>query len=250
MNSKKQFMEKQKIWTDNYHINSSDVSPNNEHKARLTSLLSYFEESAWRHAQNLGFGFYDAASNRNAWVLSRLRIDIFNYPKWGDDFTINTWPLGVDRLFALRTANFINNDNQIFASLTSSWLIIDIVSRRPQIPAHSPLLREMVFSEEQNNIPWPEKLKPMEEYVKILNYTTRYSDLDINGHINNTRYVEWICNAMMGREVRSIEINFTHESLLNEHIALYMSEISPNRHSLLCKRECDGKEIFIATVQQ
>lgn len=241
-------MERQKIWIDSYHINSFDVSPNSERKSRLTSILSYFEESAWRHAQNLGFGFYDASSNKNAWVMSRLRIDVFKYPTWGDDFKIKTWPLGVDKLFALRTANFLDDNNEIFASLTSSWLIIDIKSRRPQIPSHSPLLKDIELSEEQNNIPWPIKLKPSENYEYIFSYKTRYSDLDINGHINNARYVEWVCNAILNKEILSMEINFIHESMLNENVALYINEIEHHKYSILCKREDDGKDIFIAEI--
>lgn len=241
-------MEKQQIWIDTYHVNSFDVKPNNSHEAKLTSLLSYFEESAWRHAQNLGFGFYDAAINRNAWVLSRLRIDIFEYPKWGQDFRIKTWPLGVDKLFALRTANFLDMQGNIFASLTSLWLIIDIESRRPQIPSRNPMLQGLNFSDEKNNIPWPEKLIPTSGYKLINKYTTRYSDLDINGHINNTRYAEWICNILQNKQVRNFEINFNHELLLNESVAMHQSEINQNKQSFICKKTDNDKEIFIAEI--
>lgn len=68
------------------------------------------------------------------WVLSRIYSEISLWPSWSDTIIIKTWPRGTDRLFALRDFEVRYPDGRTLAHATSSWLIIDLDTKRIQRP--------------------------------------------------------------------------------------------------------------------
>jgi len=83
-----------------YSINSFDINPIG--KARLTAIANFLQETAYRHATELELGYHHLERMNRAWVLSRLKISVEKYPAWDDVITVETWPHGIEKLFALR----------------------------------------------------------------------------------------------------------------------------------------------------
>ena len=93
-----------------FTISSYDLNPRGQ--ARLTSMANFFQEIAYHHATQLGYG-YEAMKERNTmWVLSRMKIRIHRYPEWKERIVIETWPSGTEKLFALR--DFRVRDEKIY----------------------------------------------------------------------------------------------------------------------------------------
>jgi acyl-ACP thioesterase len=62
-----------------------------------------------------------------------------------------------------------------------------------------------------------------EEFVS--DYTPVYTDLDVNGHVNNTRYADWLCNSlgieeMTRSEPETVIFNYNHEILPGQNVLL------------------------------
>lgn len=89
-------MELQRIWKDNYLDNWYEADMTGE--AKISSICNYLQESAWRHANHLGFGFEDATARDEVWVIIGLTLKMLRYPRWGEEITVETWPKGLDRL--------------------------------------------------------------------------------------------------------------------------------------------------------
>ena len=62
--------------------------------------------------------------------------------------------------------------------------------------------------------------------------TVRYSDIDLNGHLNNTKYIEYILDMKNSsfykkKEIVSILINYEKELMDGDVVSLYSNEENP-----------------------
>ena len=232
-------------------VSSYDLNPKGQ--ARLTTMANYFQEMAYHHANQLGFGYDDMTERKTMWVLSRMKIRIDRYPVWDDQVSVETWHRGMERLFGLRDFRLRNIEGEVLGVASSAWLILDSESRRPIRPAEGVLSQNMgsdaVFEEKLDKIPAPEQM------VELANRQVQFSDLDIVGHVNNVKYMEWCIDTLMAdgsvnKEIRELEINFMHEALLGDTISISgvrpeTSDVS-NSSTFIARRKGDDQEIIRA----
>ena len=94
-----------------------------------TSYLFWqIQDIAWEHAEILGFGFNDLQKKKQFWVLSRILVKINRRPKWGEKFKIETWPVGIDGLLALRDIKFTDKNDKIIVCCSKNISISRVAS--------------------------------------------------------------------------------------------------------------------------
>ena len=238
-----------------FSISSYDLNPKGQ--ARLTCMANFFQEMAYHHADQLGFGYDDMNERKTMWVLSRMRIRMNRYPGWDDQVNVETWHKGMDRLFGLRDFTVKDRSGVILGVASSAWLILDSRTRRPVRPTEDVLHHgrgdESVFDAKLEKILLPDEMKVL-NHQKVV-----FSDLDIMGHVNNVKYMEWCIDSAtnefnLDREIREIEINFMHEALLGDEILISgpgesgISTVNPA--FFVATREKDGQEIFRARLNR
>jgi len=234
-----------------FTISSYDLNPRGQ--ARLTTMANFFQEMAYHHANQLGFGFRDMNRRQTMWVLSRMKIRIDRYPVWDDSVDVETWHKGMDRIFGLRDFRVKDKAGKVLGVASSAWLVLDSQTRRPMRPdsdvLHDGRGEESVFEEKLGKIRLPDHMKDMGRRE------VQFSDLDIVGHVNNVKYMEWCIDGIMSgefleREIRELEINFMHEALLGDSILLSASRISSESDDsevhFLARRAGDDQEIIRA----
>ena len=197
------------VWNEDFTVRHTEVS--REGKLRIDTFFDYMQEAAANHATNLGCGLADLEKHGMMWVLSRLRLRILRTPGIGERITVTTWPSGVDKLFATREFILTIGDEQIAAG-SSFWLLLDRARMRPlrvleslPIPLPDNSGRERVFSD----LP---KL-PRRECSDPLPLTVTESQIDVNRHMNNARYIarlfDWLSVCLGAAPVVSeIQANF------------------------------------------
>jgi acyl-ACP thioesterase len=205
-------------------------------KLNLYSLFDFFQDIASDHAVSLGYGRNDLLRNNNFWVLSRIYAEISQFPRWGESIIIKTWPRGTDRLFALRDFEVRFPDGRPVALATSSWLIVDQTTHRIQRPDDT-LIRYRSETLGGNALPRnAAKLEPASaEGRKTQTFSVRTSDLDINMHTNNVRYLKWVTDSydldfIMNNVPLSAEINYLAESHFDDDIFIRVSSDNENGH--------------------
>lgn len=237
----------QRIWTDHYAVKWYDADAGN--KAGMVSICKYLQESAWNHANHLGFGYRTAAGINQAWVIVRLLVKMERYPAWGEDLVVRTWPRGVEGSLALRDFEICDGQEIRIGAASSQWFLIDSVTRKPQpaiiVRDILPLVTGTHALDEQ-----PEKIHihdplPFQYAVK-----GRYNDLDMYQHINNTRYVEWSLNLFpeafhRNRHLSMMLIEFLAESRLGDEIQLF-ADTGTNPVFVRGFRQEDDKTVFRA----
>ncbi|MEN8201274.1 MAG: acyl-ACP thioesterase domain-containing protein [Bacteroidota bacterium] len=238
-------------FSEEFTIASYDLNPRGQ--ARLTTMANFFQEMAYQHADQLGFGFKDMNRRHSMWVLSRMKIRMDQYPVWDDRLSVETWHKGMDRIFGLRDFKVRDEAGKVLGVASSAWLILDSQTRRPvrsdSDVLHDKIGEESVFVEKLGKIPLPDQMK------EIGRRQVQFSDLDIVRHVNNVKFIEWCIDGLMSeelldREIRELEINFMHEALLGDTIVFSANETSgsslDNEVYCLAKREEDDQEIIRA----
>ncbi|TVR00763.1 MAG: hypothetical protein EA399_03520 [Desulfovibrionales bacterium] len=221
--------------------------------ARLDALFSCFQEAAGHHAQELGVGRAALGAHGCFWVLSRCWMQIGQYPAWGREFVVRTWPQGVHRLFAMRHFRLLDPAGGEFGSGISAWVILDAAKRRPVRPG--PFLEHIVMPNEpevEGGI--LEKQCSAQEMRQLGVITVPYSDLDVNQHVNNAAYVRWILDSFgQGQhemeQIRSIRIDYLAETLLGERISIQAQSRCPSgRQTIVGLRTPPAQSVFQAEV--
>ena len=235
------------VWQETYVVRSYEVDCRN--MLSIYSIFNFMQEAASKHAEALGVSIQQLSAENYTWLLSRIRIKIDAYPGLTDQIQVNTWPSGTQRLFALRDFALIDNHERSIASATSAWLVIDLQKRRPVRIA--PFMERLKPLEGAHVLKDTlAKLPGMKQYTYERAFEVRHRDLDINQHVNNVSFVEWLVESIPKTTLTSsllseMEINFLAEAFHDDQIlATCQPQDSDNtiyHHSLT--RQQDGREL-------
>ena len=214
------------VWEEKVDIKGHEVGPDG--KLKLFSLFNYLQEVAGNHADNLGWG-YEAMQIKNCyWVLSRMQIKIYQMPQWGDHLIIETWPGGIERLFAVRDFTIKNEKGDILISAVSGWLILDTNNHRILNP--SIIISEIPEHDKKGLIKLETaKIKSFERIIKTYERTASFTELDINNHVNNAKYIDWVLDSyegdfLMNFQPKNVLISYNSETKYHNSVSLKLSE--------------------------
>jgi len=210
-----------------YRVHVYETRPDG--KLSLYSLFNYMQDIASDHAVRLGFGRDDLMRENRFWVLSRIYAVITEWPLWEDLIIVKTWPNGTDKLFALRNYEVMYPDGRHIASGTSSWLILDQTSKKVQRPDSILSQYNPNMHTESSPLRYATKIDPAKGNGHLSRaFRIKVSDLDVNLHTNNVRYLKWVTDSydldfVMIYEPQSAEINYLAESRFDEEIMITTS---------------------------
>lgn len=248
-----QTITKPQTWEDIYSISFYEVDAKN--RISLPNLWKYLQETAWNHANRIGIGYSDLSRNNFFWILSRLTIDIREYPVWGDQIRVKTWLLESSRLFAFRDFSIMKEDGRIIGGAKSAWVVLHLKTRKPQ--RIEPFLRELnPLPDQHGGTTKLERLPAPGHPDEETFFTVRYSDLDLNLHVNNARYIEWILDSYsfemnQTHQITIFEINYLAESNCGDELIVRTEEKKDSHltflHTLI--RKADGQELCRARVR-
>ncbi len=179
-------------WTDTFRVRSDEVTPRST--ASVPALCTYLQDAAGRHADALGVSMQRLQAENQAWVLSHLHLDLDRPLRWNETVTLETWPSGLDGLYATREF-ILSVDDATIGRATSRWFVIDTEQRRPVRPPRSLYTletpnRSPALPHEFDDLHGPERIDHERSW------TARYYDLDLNRHVNSIRYLEWALGTL------------------------------------------------------
>jgi medium-chain acyl-[acyl-carrier-protein] hydrolase len=210
------------VWTEQVKICSYDVDFTR--RATSESLCRYFLEAAWNHAEALGLGFGHLGRQGKFWVLSRLLLEARQYPRWGSAATLRTWPRAATPLFAMRDFEVVDGGGARLAAGSSAWLVLDATSKRPQ--RLNKLFPDLLGRDGPAALGRdPEKLAEGASGEETFSVAVRYTDIDVNQHVNSSRYLGWMLDAypfgfQREHRVRVLEVNYLGEALEGEVVSV------------------------------
>lgn len=210
------------ILSKDWEINFTQCAPNGYLK--YTELCNVLQMTAAAHSEIGGISFSDMQEFHQAWVLSRMRVEITKLPKWRDVVTVKTWINSLENSRSVRALEMYINGEKIVGSETF-WAVFNTQLRRPEALA-LPYEHFELFPEEKATQESFSKINLNLDKEKVFEKTVRLSDLDIVNHVNNVKYLEWCLDLVddtkiLNQQLASFEMNFMKELSLNDQVAIH-----------------------------
>lgn len=219
-------------------------------RVTIPMIGNYLIHAASNHAATRGFGFSDMNEKHTAWVLSRLAIEIMRYPERSEKITLYTWIDEVGKLFTSRCFELIDEKGTQIGFARSIWAAIDMQTRRPTLLDSERL--NVYVSDRPCPIERPGKIAPVENKTEGVPYRIKYSDIDINGHLNSIKYMEHLLDLFdlelfREKEIRRFEIAYQSEGKYGMPLTLHKGEPEADKYNMAICHE--GKAICRAAVK-
>ena len=189
-------------------------------KLKLSALLYFAQEVAGKHCVQLGADYETLSKKKLFWAVTRHRVQITRLPVRGETITVQTWPMPTTRVAYPRSmVAYDAQGNELFRSI-SLWVLIDTESRAMVLPGKSGV--EVAGTLTGTELDAPRSLAPAASGATAYR-TVTYSCLDRNGHMNNTRYLDWVDDLLTSefhktRSAREFVICYLNEASLGVHI--------------------------------
>ena len=205
----------------NLRVDSRDVDLFNQ--CRPSAVLGVMQEAATQAALSLGVSGPEILKKYNClWMVTRSWVELDAPLRWNDPITVKTWHRGASGASTYRDFDFYR-DGRPIGQATSIWVMVDVDEHK--------LFRMKQLTEFQGtdggDLCKSVRLRRValpEQFDGRVRRDLRYSDTDINGHVNNIHYADFACDSLhlerMGREkfVRSLQIGYVNECRAGETI--------------------------------
>lgn len=201
-----------KLFEKEYELRTSDFTCNN--KLQPASVLDLFQTVAGEHANELGCGFNNMIAENMLWVVIKTKFKIIKDAELFSKIKVKTWPLPPSRVSFQREYLIENQNGEPLVKGTSEWVVMHSTERKlvvaKDIYPLSEFHTEKMFEERT------QKLRDFEADSPYPCYTLRpgYSQLDMNNHVNNTKYANYVldaCNFKDNDIIDEFQIDFKHE---------------------------------------
>ncbi len=220
-------MDRKTIWNTETTVKTYETDF--QGKWKPASFVQAMIEAATEHAAHLGFDYPSLLAKDMVWVLSRFKIRFLAYPTVGEKVQIKTWPKGIQqKLFFMRDFELGNAAGDPLAVASFAWLVISPTARRILPP-------QAILQAFGTSVPDNDGLSALDEPLDKINApeglpekitaTATYSAVDMLGHANASRYVEWVCDCFTQEEHRErsldwLQLNYINETRPSERLSI------------------------------
>ena len=179
------------LYTQNFEITDHYV----DCFGRMTpaSILLMIQEVAGKHCTALSVDYDTLAKRRMFWAVTRHRVQVSRMPRLGETIRVETWPMPTTRVAYPRSEEAYDAaGNECFRAI-SQWVLMNLDTRSMILPGKSGI--SVVGSLRGLELPSPGSLALM-DHTQTRQRQVCFTDLDRNGHMNNTRYLNWVSDLL------------------------------------------------------
>lgn len=172
----------------------------------LPVMCRHLQEAAERHAVLLDADVESLLKRHLTWLLLKVYLEVDHYPAGRRNLVVETWPSGAERIYAFREFLFFEEGcDTPYARGSSDWAVLSLDRNRPVRVLDA--LPHVNFSPTERMAAAPEgDIRPDGASLLERDFPVRLADLDINGHVNNLHYLEWLAECAPGAMWRTHEI--------------------------------------------
>ena len=165
-------------------------------RMKPSQILYLAQDMGGRHSALMSLD-YDTLAGRNLfWAVTRHRVQVSRMPMRGETLRLETWPLPTTRAaFPRSVVAYDAQGNEVFRCITL-WVLMDLNTRKMIVPGKSGII--VAGTLRGNELPAPNGLIPKPLGTQT-SRTVAFTDLDRNGHMNNTRCLDWIADLLPSR---------------------------------------------------
>ena len=214
-----------------YHLSFdiSDLHADRFGRLKSSSILYFVQEASGRHWKHI-----EGETSQNCplyWVIIRHRLQVTRLPRKGETIHLETWPMPTTRVAYPRSVvAYDENGNELFRSV-SLWVLMDPETRAMVLPGKSGVIVNGILR--GNELASPNSLAPACLSAQT-ERTVRFTDLDVNGHMNNARYLDWLADLLPGsfhqhHVIRDVTLGYVAEAVEGDRLQQQW-ELDENGH--------------------
>ena len=219
------------VFSTQLRLRNRDV---NLHRVlRTSTLFALMQEASIRHTEELGMGRAMTLDRGLLWMVTHQQAEIERMPEYDECITLESWPGKTMHLLFPRYYRALDEGGHVLLRASSFWALVDAGTRRMVFPDRHGIIIEGVETGEEIALPSTVRRA---EAGETHPFTVPFSYVDLNGHMNNTRYFDLaedlLPAAAEGRSLRRIAMEYANEARLGD--------------SLTVTTEADGGSFFIS----
>jgi acyl-ACP thioesterase len=214
------------------------------------TILRYVENAAAEHCAEIGWDIPRLMEHGYAWILSKGQLEMKRYPRYRENFSIETWISERSAVHTWREYQIIDSRGELIGASRGNWVFVDTARRRP-VKIIDDFIRYWPLNPVRSiNREIPKRVTGPEVPDSRVDFPVRRGDIDTNKHVNNVRYLEWALESLPeewleSKELSYIEGCFKHETHYgNDIVSVLQHRDKGFIHSIVDKD--DGRELAAA----
>jgi len=206
------------------------------------SILKMLESIGGYHSDKIGYGYCDLADKKVGWILVDWYVEVIRRPKYQEELTIATWGRKMQHCYTYRDFEVHGESGDICIKGTSKWTLLDIEHGKL-----AKLTEEIVQKYEPEEISVfdkeLERLREPESYMSSVDYKIHKNEIDNNGHLHNTYYLNLAYEALpdevfFKESLDHIRITYKKEVKYGETVECHYAKVE-GKHTITMLRKED-----------
>lgn len=210
-------------WSVDFIVRYHDTDANE--MVGPSHIFKYLQETAMCQMKAQKPSYRELLNQNKAFIVSGIRVEMYEPLSFGEKITVSTWGCQA-RGFTFPRSYSIMRGDELICEANSTWALVDTRDKK-LIRANDVELNYSI--DEPNELSAPVRFRIPSELTMSLvgEYTIRYSDTDVNGHMNNTNYPDMLLNAMpnpQNKILKSMAISYQNEAKAGDYLKLYLGK--------------------------
>ena len=200
-------------------------------RLKISALMKRQQEIGELHLIEFGTSSDKMRAEQGfAFIFTKMNIKVTRLPKSKENVTLTTWCSGLKGVRFTRNYVLRDEFGLVLTEAKAEVTAIDLNTRKIVRPREINGFQDFLYNEDlENTCPYPEKLTFFSESDKTYSRDVRFSDIDFNGHVNNTVYADISFDALpikvLENAINGFEINFINEAVLGETVEVLVVSI-------------------------
>ena len=214
------------------------------------AVLDIFQDLATFHAESLSIGHDEMLAAGVFWAVVRTKIQVLREPQRFQVVRVRTWPHSLSRFSFLRDFTMHDEEGNLLVKASQEWVLMDAQTRKfasakDYYTGPTDFSEDRAFEKKARKAPdFKEGNRPARQIVPS------YTDIDINGHVNNAMYANFVVNALdPGAQgaIGTMQIDYRYEVHPGEPLTVLT--LVEDDHILSKGLAADGTTAFASVIE-
>lgn len=204
------------IYKNSFSVNAADCDMFD--RLYPAAMLKLMQGAGWEQLDDWGMGVGNIMEKGLLWVIGRTVVEVRRLPHSNEPVEMVTWPGKIRRVILPRSFELRDAAGEVLLRAKSYYLLIDKDSRHTVTPESAGLDLPQCFDMDELSDP-PSRILFPEELPGTRVRSAQYSELDLNGHLNNTHYLSWAEDLL--------SVDYHRDHALRSFWVEYRKEVRP-----------------------
>lgn len=213
------------------------------------AILDLFQDVAGAHSVDMGIGAMVMWEKGLMWVLTKVKYRLEGPMKMFQRVKVQTWPLQPTRIGFQREYCIRDEAGELLVRGSSQWVLVDAVERH-FMPVKEVYPEAMAFSDETMFEGKILRLREFEPQGEAYRRRPGWSEVDINGHVNNTKYANFVLDALApGEDEPILGLQMDYHREVQAGTELHIETRRDGNTVLACGRNGAGENMFLCRME-